>query len=89
MRHRRWMLAVVVLVVVASALVATDRPAAPHYEFEIQRTSKGVALKCHYGCNWMSLTGGCDQAHQSCSFVVNEQGIRTLPDSGQPTPSPR
>jgi hypothetical protein len=87
MRYRRWMLAVVVLVVVASALVAADRPPAAPFEFELQRTSAGVALKCHHGCNWMSLTGGCDKADPSCSFVVNEHGIRTLPASGQPTPS--
>ena len=89
MRNRLWMLAVVVLVAVASALVAADRPPAAHFELELQRTTAGVALKCNYGCNWVSLTGSCDKTHQSCSFVVNEHGIRTLPDSGQPTPSAR
>ena len=89
MRNRLWMLAVVVLIVVASALAAADRPPAAHFELELQRTATGVALKCNYGCNWVSLTGSCDKTHKSCSFVVNEHGIRTLPDSGQPTPSTR
>jgi hypothetical protein len=37
------MFAVVVLVVVASALVAADRLAAPHYEFEIERSSSATS----------------------------------------------
>jgi hypothetical protein len=88
MQYRRWMLAVVVLVVVASASIAADRPPAAHFEFELQRTSTGVALKNHYGGNWISLTGNCTKAKQTCSFVVNEHGIRAVPD-GQPTPSSR
>ena len=85
MQYRRWMLAVVVLIVVASALIAADRPPAAHFEFELQRTSTGVALKNHYGGDWVSLTGNCTNAKQTCSFVVNEHGIRTVPD-GEPTP---
>lgn len=89
MRYWRWMLTGVVLVVVASALVAADRPPAVHFELELQRTATGVALKCRSGCNWISLTGGCDKTHQSCTFVVNEEGIRPIPESGQPAPGTR
>jgi hypothetical protein len=88
MRNRRWMLAGVVLVVVGSALLAADRPPAAHFEFELQRTSTGVALRNHYGGDWISLTGRCSNAQQTCSFVVNERGIQTVPD-GQPNPGSR
>lgn len=81
MRHRMWMLAVVVLVVIASALFAAERPPAADFELELQRTSAGVVLKCHHGCDWISLTGGCDSAKQNCRFIVDESGIRTLPDA--------
>ena len=89
MRYRWWMLVAVTLVIVASALVAADRPPVAHFEFELRQTSTGVALKNHYGGDWVSLTGSCDKTNQGCSFVVNEHGIRVLPDSGQPAPGTR
>jgi hypothetical protein len=78
MRYGRWLFAVVVLIV-ASAVVAADRPPASHFEFELRRTATGVALKNHYGGDWISLTGDCGKGVQTCSFIVNEHGIITVP----------
>jgi hypothetical protein len=59
-----------------------------HFEFELQRTTTGVALKNRYGGDWVSLTGNCSNNDQTCSFIVNEHGIRTVPD-GQSAPGAR
>lgn len=88
MWHRRWTVAVAILIAVASALAAAQRAPSPHYEFEIQQTPDGIALKCHHGCNWMTLTGRCEEGQKTCSFIVNERGIRVLPGSGATTPGP-
>ena len=45
-------------------------------------------IKNHYGGDWISLTGDCNNGKQTCSFVVNEHGIQTVPD-GQAAPSTR
>jgi len=84
MRYRWWTLALVVLVVVGSALLAAERPPAAHFEFELRRTSTGVALKNHYGGDWISLTGNCTDPKQSCHFLVNEHGIQVLPEDQPP-----
>ena len=88
MRYRWWMLALVVLAVVGSALVAAERPPAAHFEFELRRTPTGVALKNHYGGDWISITGNCNDPKQSCYFLVNEHGIHVLPED-QPSPGTR
>jgi hypothetical protein len=87
-QYKRLALASIVLVIVAAALVAADRPPASHFEFELRRTDTGVALKNHYGGDWISLTGDCTNPKQTCVFVVNEHGIRTFPEA-ETSPSNR
>lgn len=86
MRFGRWAVAAVLLLVVAVAVADAERAPSPPYEFEVTRTATGIDLKCHHGCNWITLTGGCDKRFKSCSFVINEGGIRVLPDPDTPHP---
>lgn len=78
MNKRSWSkLLLLALLLVTSALSA--REPSPPYEMEIRRTSSGIALKCNHGCDWISLSGSCD-AGRNCYFLVNEKGIRSVPE---------
>lgn len=82
MRNARWVVLAVALLTVAVALVAAERASrpTPAYEFEIVRTSSGIELECHHGCRWKSLEGNCDEEFPNCTYVIDEYGIRVLPD---------
>ena len=77
MFKRRWAFLGVLLLVVASVLAA--REPSPPYEMEIRHTDKGIALQCKRGCDWISLTGSCEDSQRRCTYVVDQRGIRVLP----------
>ncbi|HXT20027.1 MAG TPA: hypothetical protein VN923_04675 [Thermoanaerobaculia bacterium] len=96
MRAKPWVLVFVVLIVAAAALAA--RPPAPHYVMEIRRTpvggldtmgnkttQEGISLKCVSGCNWMTLWAGWGTSEQPTYLLLDERGVRVMP---QPPAAP-
>ena len=82
MRNTRWVALAVALLAIAIAVAAAERAPSPgpKYEFEIVRTASGIELECRHGCNWKSLEGKCDEEFPNCTYVIDERGIRVLPD---------
>lgn len=77
MLNKRWALLFLLFVLLGAVLSA--REPSPRYEMEIRRTANGIELKCKSGCDWQQLTGDCG-VHLPCFFLVDQRGIRVLPE---------
>ncbi len=72
-------LAMTTVVTAAFALttwqLAKARESAAGFQIVVQKTDKGVALKCAQGCAWKTATWTCDRpSHNALGVVQNDSG---------------
>jgi hypothetical protein len=77
MRKRAYRLLFVVLLLATATLGA--REPSPPFAVEIRPTTNGITAKCNYGCDWISLSGSCDEG-KTCHFLVTQRGIESVPE---------
>ena len=77
MSKRRPLFLFVVFLLATTTLGAREK--SPPFAMEVRLTATGITAKCKNGCDWISLSGGCE-AKKRCYFLVTESGIQSVPE---------